>query len=453
MSALLSYVQENQTRFINELIEFLKIPSVSAQSARRDACRKAAEFAAEKLRALGLKVSLEETPGNPVVLGYYTAGADRPTLLIYGHYDVQPEEPLHLWRSDPFDPVIQDGILYARGATDDKGQIYAHIKAVEALLKTEGKIPVNLVFLIEGEEEVASTNLEAFIAANRDRLKSDVAVISDSCQYGPDLPAICYGLRGICGEEIRIESAKHDLHSGSYGGAVPNPCNILCEIVAKLKDEKGRVTIPGFYDDVLPLAEWERKAFAALPWDDNKYQNDLELPGLTGEEGYTTIERKWGRPTLDINGVFGGYMGEGSKTIIPAWAGVKITMRLVPNQSTQKIDQLFRDYVKQITPDCVKVSFLPHHGGDPVLVPRDARFMEEAIEAMQYGFGREPYFVREGGSIPIVSTMKEELGVNTLLLGFGLPDDNAHAPNEKFCLKDYERGILASAKFMQLCRK
>lgn len=451
MSAVHSYVQNNHSRFLNELIEFLKIPSVSAQRKHREDCRKAADFIAEKLRVLELEVSLEETSGHPVVLAHSKVRDDRPTILIYGHYDVQPEDPIDLWHSSPFDPIIKDGNLYGRGSSDDKGQLYTHVKAVESLLKAEGDLPANLVFLVEGDEEGTNSNVDHFIANHRDQLRADVAIISDSCQYGPDMPAICYGLRGICGEEIRLDAAKQDMHSGSFGGAVPNPCNILCEIVAKLKDEKGRVAIPGFYDDVLPLEDWERKAFASLPWDDEQYRSELEIPGLAGEEGYTTIERKWARPTLDVNGIFGGYMGEGSKTIIPAWSGVKITMRLVPNQDLHTIDRLFREYVKQITPGSVKLTFVAHHGGGPVLVPRDSRFMEEAVEAMRYGFGRDPYFVREGGSIPVVTTIKKELGMNTLLLGFGLPDDNIHSPNEKLCVKDFERGILTSARFLQLC--
>ncbi|MGC9326829.1 MAG: dipeptidase [Candidatus Hinthialibacter sp.] len=451
MDASISFVFENQSRFIEELIEFCKIPSVSAKSDHRSDCRRAAQFVLDQLTGVGLEASLEETPGNPIVLGKYTRGEHAPTLLIYGHYDVQPEEPLDLWHSSPFEPVVREGDLIARGASDDKGQIFAHIKAVETLLKTKGEIPVNIVFLIEGEEETASANLGGFIAANRERLKADVAVISDSSQYGPGMPAICYGLRGICSEEIRVEGAKQDLHSGSHGGAVPSPCNILCEIIAQLKDAKGRVAIPGFYDGVLPLEKWEREAFASLPWDDEQYRKDLGLPALCGEDGYSTIERKWGRPTLDVNGLFGGYMGEGSKTIIPAWAGAKITMRLVPNQDPETISRLFREYVAQLAPDAVKITFLDTHGGGPVLVPRDARFMNEAAQALRFGFGRDPVLIREGGSIPIVSTLNEQLGINTLLLGFGLPEDNAHGPNEKFNLKDFERGILTSMKLLHLC--
>lgn len=453
MDPVKKYVQEQKDRFVKELAGFLRIPSVSAKSERREACRQAADFLLQELGRLGFSTSLHETPGHPIVTASRMDDPAQPTVLIYGHYDVQPEEPLDLWTSPPFEPRIVNGNLYARGASDDKGQLYAHIKAVETLIRTEGKLPVNVTFLLEGEEEIASTHLEAFIEENREILQGDVAVISDSSQYGPGMPAICYGLRGICADEIRVQGANRDLHSGSYGGAVPNPCNVLCEIIAKLKDETGRIQIPGFYEDVLELEAWEREAFAALAGDDEDFRRQLGVAGLHGEEGYTTLERKWARPTLDVNGLFGGYSGEGAKTIIPAWAGAKITMRLVPNQQPDKIRHLFREYVRRIAPACVTVSFVDHSGGGPVRIPRDAPFMNAAVQALEYGFGRKPVFIREGGSIPVVSTLERKLGLKTLLLGFGLPDDNAHAPDEKFSLADYERGILTSARFLQLCAK
>ncbi|HPO99099.1 MAG TPA: dipeptidase [bacterium] len=453
MDPVKKYVQEQKDRFVKELAGFLRIPSVSAKSERREACRQAADFLLQELGRLGFSTSLHETPGHPIVTASRMDDPAQPTVLIYGHYDVQPEEPLDLWTSPPFEPRIVNGNLYARGASDDKGQLYAHIKAMETLIRTEGKLPVNVTFLLEGEEEIASTHLEAFIEENREILQGDVAVISDSSQYGPGMPAICYGLRGICADEIRVQGANRDLHSGSYGGAVPNPCNVLCEIIAKLKDETGRIQIPGFYEDVLELEAWEREAFAALAGDDEDFRRQLGVAGLHGEEGYTTLERKWARPTLDVNGLFGGYSGEGAKTIIPAWAGAKITMRLVPNQQPDKIRHLFREYVRRIAPACVTVSFVDHSGGGPVRIPRDAPFMNAAVQALEYGFGRKPVFIREGGSIPVVSTLERKLGLKTLLLGFGLPDDNAHAPDEKFSLADYERGILTSARFLQLCAK
>ncbi|NPU96589.1 MAG: dipeptidase [Candidatus Omnitrophica bacterium] len=453
MDPVKKYVQEQKDRFVKELAGFLRIPSVSAKSERREACRQAADFLLQELGRLGFSTSLHETPGHPIVTASRMDDPAQPTVLIYGHYDVQPEEPLDLWTSPPFEPRIVNGNLYARGASDDKGQLYAHIKAVETLIRTEGKLPVNVTFLLEGEEEIASTHLEAFIEENREILQGDVAVISDSSQYGPGMPAICYGLRGICADEIRVQGANRDLHSGSYGGAVPNPCNVLCEIIAKLKDETGRIQIPGFYEDVLELEAWEREAFAALAGDDEDFRRQLGVAGLHGEEGYTTLERKWARPTLDVNGLFGGYSGEGAKTIIPAWAGAKITMRLVPNQQPDKIRHLFREYVRRVAPAYVTVSFVDHSGGGPVRIPRDAPFMNTAVQALEYGFGRKPVFIREGGSIPVVSTLERKLGLKTLLLGFGLPDDNAHAPDEKFSLADYERGILTSARFLQLCAK
>ncbi len=451
MNSIDDFIRNNRSRFIEELTAFLRIPSVSAQSERKEDCVKAARFLENQLNGLGFEVSVRSTPGHPVVLGHYDAGNDKPTVLIYGHYDVQPVEPLDLWNSSPFEPSIIDGTIYARGASDDKGQVFAHVKAVEAHLMTHGTLPVNVIFLIEGEEETASENLDEFIQANKAELKSDVAIVSDSAQYGPGVPAICYGLRGICAQEIRVDGAKQDLHSGSFGGAVPNPCNTLCEIIARLKDGDGRILIPGFYDDVLPLEAWEREAFAKLPWDDERFRDELGAAGLHGEKDYSTVERKWGRPTLDINGIFGGYSGEGAKTIIPAWAGVKITMRLVPNQTPQKIRELFREYIQKIAPDYVKTTVIDQGGGGPVLVPRDAEFMPQAVEAMKRGFGKEPVFIREGGSIPVVSTFKQELGLNTLLMGFGQPDDNCHAPNEKFSLDDYIKGIQTSAQFLGLC--
>ncbi len=450
MTDLSTFIKNNQSRFVDELIDFLRIPSVSAKSDYKEHCIRAAKFLINEFNRLGLETTLVETPGNPLVLANYRASDDAPTILIYGHYDVQPEEPLNLWDTPPFEPTIRDNNIYGRGSTDDKGQIYAHIKAVESLLQTDGAISCNIKFLIEGEEEVAGENLDNFIKTNQELLKADVAIISDSSQFAADMPAICYGLRGICAVEIRVDAAKSDLHSGSFGGAVPNPCNTLCDIVSQLKDVDGRILIPGFYDNVLELEEWEREEFASLPWNEEQFIDHLGVPGLHGEKGYSALERKWARPTLDVNGIFGGYSGEGDKTIIPAWAGAKITMRLVSNQKPAEIIALFRKYVEKIAPDYIKLTINAHGGGRPVLVPRDALFMNEAVEALKFGFGCEPFFIREGGSIPIVSTINKELGLNTLLLGFGLPDDNAHAPNEKFSLRDYQRGIITSARFLQL---
>jgi acetylornithine deacetylase/succinyl-diaminopimelate desuccinylase-like protein len=451
MDSVIRYINQNKDRYIEELKELLRIPSVSAKSTHRNDCLQAAEYLQKQFQGMGLEVSLLPTKGNPVVLARYQKHADKPTVLIYGHYDVQPEEPVELWLSPPFEPTIRDGNIHARGATDDKGQVFTHIKAIEAHLKTNGELPVNIIFLIEGEEEIHSLNLDAFLHEHKHSLKADVALISDSSQYGRGKPAITYGLRGICGEEIRVEGANQDLHSGSFGGAVPNPIQVLCQIIARMKDEKGKILIPGFYDDVLPLEEWERKNFASLDWDDEQFKKDLGLEEIFGEEGYTTIERKWARPTFEVNGIFGGYSGEGSKTVLPAWAGAKFTMRLVPNPNPDTIDDLFKKYVRKITPSYVRLQFLPAGGAGPVLVPRNAQYMKEAEEALERGFSARPCYIREGGSIPIVLTLKELLGIDTILMGFGLNDDNPHAPNEKFSLEDFEKGILTSAWFLHLC--
>ncbi len=451
MNSIIQTIKKQHKNNIEDLIHFLKIPSVSAQKKHQSDCQAAAEFLMDHLKAMGLDATLHKTPGNPVITAKYHCGDQAPTILIYGHYDVQPAEPFELWKSPPFEPQIRKKNLYARGATDDKGQLMTHIKAVEAHLETNGHLPVNVIFLIEGEEEIASNTLENFINENRELLKSDIALISDSSQFGPDMPAICYGLRGICVEEIRVEGPGQDLHSGSFGGAVPNPLNELCTIVSKLKDDKGTILIPGFYDDVLPLEDWEREAFNQLPWDDESFCCELKLTGLSGENGFTTLERKWARPTLDLNGIYGGYQGEGAKTIIPAWGGAKISMRLVPDQSPQKISRLFREYINEIAPSYIRFHFAPTSGCGPVRFPRSAKFMQEAEKAIETGFGVKPVYIREGGSIPIVLTLKEELGLHTLLLGWGQPDDNPHSPNEKFSLKDFERGTISSACFLQLC--
>lgn len=452
MDTVLQYVTSNQDRFLAELIEFLKIPSVSAKSEHQDDCNKAAEFVCDELIKQGVDAKLCPTKGNPVICGKYHAGDDKPTVLIYGHYDVQPPEPLELWKSEPFEPEVRDGKLYARGATDNKGQIYCHIKALEALKNTTG-IPVNLIYLIEGEEEIATNTLEHFIRDHKDELKCDVALISDTSQYQKGIPCICYGLRGIHAVEIKVESARSDLHSGQFGGTIANPLEVLCQIIAKMKDEHGKIQIPGFYDDVIPLEDWEREALGQLPWDDAKYQNDLGVPQLFGEEGYTTIERKGARPTFEMNGIFGGYDGEGSKTVLPSWAGAKITMRLVANQTSEKIGKLFEDYVKQIAPASVKVTVKSQGGGNPVFIPKDSPYMQPAVEALKNGFKAEPVFIREGGSIPVVSALSEMLDVDAMLLGFGLPDDNLHAPNEKFDLECFQNGIETGAWFLTLLGK
>ena len=452
MHLVTDYIEKNIEVFIEELTDFLRIPSISAHSDHHSDCENAASWLKNQFLQIGFEVKVYSTPGKPIVFAQYHAGDDLPTILVYGHYDVQPVDPLELWVSPPFEPRREEDNLFARGATDDKGQIFAHIKAVESLIKTKGKLPVNVKFLIEGEEEISSPHIEDFLFNHKDELYCDVVIVSDTGQFAPGYPAISYGLRGVCAEEIRVEGANQDLHSGIFGGAVPNPCEEVSHIIAKLKDSRGRVLIPGFYDDVVPLEEWERTAFAALPFDVEQFKKELDLKGVHGEEGYSVLEQRSGRPTMEVNGIFGGYAGEGSKKVLPAWAGAKISMRLVPNQEPQKIHELFTKYVQQVTPDYIKLSFSGFHGAKPVVVPRNARFMEEAIQAIEKGFGKRPLFMREGGSIHIVMDFKEILGVNTLLIGLGQPDDNAHAPNEKFSMSDFKKGIKTSAWFLELSR-
>jgi acetylornithine deacetylase/succinyl-diaminopimelate desuccinylase-like protein len=450
MKPVLQYINDHNEDFVRDLSGFLRIPSISAQTRHDADCNKAALCLIDLFNYIGLTVHKYETPGKPIVVAKYTRDKRFPTVLIYGHYDVQPPEPLELWRTPPFEPHIENGRIYARGATDNKGQLLAHIKAVEAHLKVNGELPVNIIFLVEGEEEIASHNLEHFVKDHQEELACDIVLVSDSSQYTEGKPAVCYGLRGICTEEIRIDGANQDLHSGIFGGAVPNPAEVLAQIIAKMKDSQGKVLIPGFYDDVKPLEEWEKKAFTDLHFDANQFKQSLGLKDTHGEEGFSILEQRWARPTLEVNGIFGGYSGEGSKTVLPAWAGAKFSMRLVPDQNPQIIHQKFQDFVTSITPDYVHLSFKESVGAKSVLMPRDAKFVKEAIEAIEQGFNTKPVFIREGGSIPVVITFQEVLGANTLLLGLGQPDDNAHAPNEKFSLADFDKGIKMSAWFLHL---
>ncbi len=371
--------------------------------------------------------------------------AGKPTLLIYGHYDVQPAEPLEPWNSPPFEPTERNGNLYARGATDDKGQMFTHLKAVEAWLKTSGKLPVNVKLVIEGEEEVGGANLEAYMASHAARLACDYAVISDSSQFGPGAPAITYGLKGLAYFEILVQGANRDLHSGTYGGAVANPLNALATILASLKAADGRIQVAGFYETVRPLADWERKQFAALDFSEKDFQADLGVPSLEGEARYTTLERKWARPTCDVNGIYGGYAGPGPKTVLPCKAGAKLSFRLVPDQDPKIVEQQFREHVARFCPKGVTYEIINHHGAPAVLVNTDTPGVLAAVRAIEVGFGKKPVFIREGGSIPVVGLIKQQLGVDTLLLGWGQNDDNLHGPNEKFSIADFHRGIKSSA--------
>lgn len=448
IDAVETYLQKNAERFVGDLSELLRIPSVSADSAFKADVRRAADAVARQMQQAGLKTELAETPGNPIVCGSLTDAPGAPTVLIYGHYDVQPPDPLADWVSPAFEPTVRDGKIYARGATDDKGQMLTHIKAIEAWTKAAGKLPVNVKVIIEGEEEVGSRNLDDFLEANREKLACDVVVVSDTSQYAPGIPAITYGLRGIIACELTLRGPKQDLHSGIFGGSVTNPVNALAKLVASLHADDGRVQIPGFYDDVTPLTSQERQQFAALPFDEAEFFKGLGVTAGWGETGFTSTERRWARPTCDVNGITGGYQGEGPKTIIPAWARAKITCRLVPNQDPLKIIQSLESHLRAQCRPGITLEFKSDHGASGLVFDTSSTYMQAANRAIAAAFGREPVFIREGGSIPIVKTFKDILGADTLLLGWGQNTDNLHSPNEHFTLADFHRGIHASARLM-----
>jgi acetylornithine deacetylase/succinyl-diaminopimelate desuccinylase-like protein len=446
MDKIVDFINVNRDRYVDQLKEFLAIPSISALPEHKGDMRRCAEWTAEEMRRIGLEnVRLEETPGHPVVYGEWLGAEGAPTILFYGHYDVQPVDPVNLWTSPPFEATIRDGEIYARGSVDDKGQVFMHFKAVEAHMKQHGRLPVNMKFLIEGEEEVGSANLDNFINANKALLKADVVVISDSPMFDRGVPSICYGLRGLAYYQIDLRGTKSDLHSGSFGGAVANPAMVLAQILAQMKDRGGRIKIPGFYDDVVELRPEERAEFAKLPFNEKKYKQELGAPRLFGETGYTTLERIWGRPTFEVNGLLAGFTGEGAKTVIPAVAMGKVSMRLVPNQDPQKIGDLFEAYIKKVAPKTVELKLTRMHGGKPWMTAFDNPFVQAAGRAIEKGFGQKPVFNREGGSIPVVATFQEELGLPCVLFGVGLPDENAHAPDEKLDLGNFHNGIIASA--------
>lgn len=441
MNKALKYAEDNRDKFVEELKELLSFPSISADSKYKDDVARCADHVQKKFESMGLVARQYPTKGHPIVYAEYSRPENKQTLLIYGHYDVQPVDPLDLWNKPPFEPHIDNGVIYARGATDDKGQFLIHVLATESYLKANGELPVNLKFVIEGEEEIASDNLEEFIKEQKDLLQADGVVISDTAMYGPEVPAITYGLRGIAAAELKITGPNRDLHSGSFGGSICNPATELARLIAKFHGDDYHIQIDGFYDDVRMLETWERENFAKLPHTEEAYLEKTGSVGIAGEEGYTTLERVWARPTCEINGIYGGYSGEGGKTIIPSWAGAKVTMRLVPDQSPDDILDKFEKYVRKVSPDCVKVEVIKQGGAKPAIVGRDSFLVKGASAALQKAYGREPVFMREGGSIPIVNVFKAELGLDTLLLGFGQHDDNAHSPNEKFSLKDFHRGI------------
>jgi len=436
-----AFISAHQERFLAELLDFLRIPSISADPAYAGSVRNAAEWLASKLKEAGLdQVRLEETAGFPIVYGEKMVDPTAPTILVYGHYDVQPADPLDLWESPPFEPVIKNNVIYARGACDDKGQVFMHVKAFEAMLAS-GELTCNVKFMIEGEEEVGSDHLGVFVEANKELLKADVILISDTAIIANDIPSIDVGLRGLSYMEVSVQGPNRDLHSGVYGGAVANPINILCQMIASMHDEFNHITIPGFYDGVLELSASDRAAMAQTPFDLDAYQKDLGIQSVHGEKGYSTIERASIRPTLDVNGILGGYTGEGAKTVLPSMAYAKISMRLVPNQSSETITQLFTDHFKAIAPQGVTVTVKPHHGGEAYIMPTDSIAYQAASEALAETFGKEPVPTRGGGSIPIVALFEKELGIKSILMGFGLDSDAIHSPNEHYGLFNFYKGI------------
>jgi len=446
MPKLDQYLEDQAERFVQDLCQFLRIPSVSADPDHRGDMRRAADWVADQFRRLDLTTEIVETSGHPLVYCQSPPVDGAPIVLVYGHYDVQPPDPIEQWVSPPFEPTIRGVNIYARGATDDKGQLLTHIKGVEAWKRTEGRLPVNLKFIIEGEEEVGSESLEEFIAGNADRLACDCVVVSDGAQFARGQPAITYGLRGIAYFELRLTGPNQDLHSGSFGGSVTNPANALTGMLAGLIDDRGRIQIPGFYDNVVPLSDREREEFGSLDFDEQEYFRQIGVEGNTGEAGYTVLERRWARPTYDISGLWSGYQDKGAKTVLPASAGAKFSFRLVPNQDPERITPALRKQLQELCPPGIKMELIAFHGSPGVLVPLDSPYIEAAARAIEHAFGRRPVFTREGGSIPIVTTFHEKLGADTLLLGWGQDDDNTHSPNEKFCLADFHRGIKASAR-------
>jgi acetylornithine deacetylase/succinyl-diaminopimelate desuccinylase-like protein len=434
------YLASQKEQRLAEYFEFLRFKSVSAQSSHKQDVIDCANWVRNHLEGIGMTAEVCQTDGHPVVYAERIVSDSLPTVLIYGHYDVQPPEPLELWKSGPFEPVLVDGVIYARGATDDKGQVFAHIKAIESHLKSNGELPLNVKFMIEGEEEVSSANLPKFIENNLEKLKADIVVVSDGSQFAPGKPAVTYGLRGIVFIEVKVTGPNRDVHSGSFGGAIENPINALCEIIAGLKDENRHITVDGYYDDVDPVTDFEKESWKKLKVDEAEYAKGLGIPEVVGEKGFTTLERTWRRPTLDINGITGGYQGEGAKTIIPSWATCKITMRMVPSQDPDKVSAAVVRKIKELTPKGVTVEVFEREATPAVETPTDGPWLEAAGRALKTGFGVEPLFMKEGGSIPVVGVFKELLGLNTLLLGFGQHDDNAHSPNEKYRYEDFEGG-------------
>lgn len=441
MKAWKEYQQKNKERFLNEMMELLRIPSVSAKSENKKDMALCAEAVKKSLLDSGAdKAEVMQTEGFPVIYAEKIVDSTKPTVLVYGHYDVQPAEPLELWHSKPFEPVIKDGKVYARGSADDKGQFFMHVKALEMMVKTN-TMPTNIKFIIEGEEEVGSPNLGKFVKENKDLLKADVILISDSSLLSMKNPSLDVGVRGLSYIEVEVMAAKRDLHSGTYGGAVANPITVLAEMIASCHDKNNHITIPGFYDDVLKVSKKERELMAKAPFDENEYKKEIGIKELWGEKGYSTIERTGIRPTLEVNGIWGGYQGEGSKTVLPSKATAKISARLVPNQSSKKMTKILINYFKSIAPASVTVKAFEHHGGEPYLTPIDSKGYEAAKKAIETTFGKTPVPVRGGGSIPISAILEKELGVKIIFMGFGLDSDNLHSPNEKYGIANFNKGI------------
>jgi len=449
MQQLNSYLEQNKERFLNELLDLLRIPSISADEKYAADVNRAAQFVSEQLKKAGAdKVEVIATKGYPVVYGEKVIDAKLPTVLVYGHYDVQPADPLDLWNSPPFEPVVKDGNIYARGACDDKGQMYMHVKAFEMMMKTN-TLPCNVKFMIEGEEEVGSVHLEEFAIEHKEKIKADVILISDTSMISNEVPSITTGLRGLSYLEVEVTGSNRDLHSGVYGGAVANPINILCDMISSLHDEDRRITIPGFYDNVAEVSKEERDAMAKAPFDLNEYKAHLDVNEVLGEKGYSTLERVSIRPTLDVNGIWGGYTGQGAKTVLPSKAYAKISMRLVPDQKSEAIMQLFENHFKKIAPPYVKVKVMPHHGGEAAVTPTDSIAYKAAAKAMETTFGKTPIPLRTGGSIPIVTMFEKVLGIKSVLFGFGLDSDAIHSPNERYGLFNYYKGIETLPYFYQ----
>jgi len=449
VEAVIKYVKSNLDNYVEELKDYLRIPSVSTTAEHKNDMVTCAKFVSDKLKVAGMKkVKIFKTERHPLVYAEWLNAPGKPTVLIYGHYDVQPVDPIELWDSDPFEPEIKNGKIYARGADDNKGQNFVHIKAVEAVMKLQKKLPLNVKFIIEGEEEVGSESISKFLKENKKLLACDAVLISDTSLYGPDIPTINYGLRGLSYFEIELTGPNRDLHSGSFGGGIANPINELAKLISKLHDKNGKVTVPNFYKDVQKLSKKEKENFKDLKFSDAKFAKEYKVKELQGEKGYSTLERLWTRPTLDCNGIYGGFTEEGAKTVLPSKATAKISMRLVPNQTPQKVEREFAKYVKSLAPKSVKIKVTNMHGGLPVVVPLEGKAIKAAAAATTKAFGKKTVFTREGGSIPIVVEFMKQLKAPAVLMGLGLDTDDIHSPNEHFVLSNFEKGIYSSVYFM-----